>query len=119
MVDAEVDAAEHGPAALEMLARLAVAILRAGRKRRLPSSRYSVPVGDSGTWDRPWQGPFSAHPRIDPDNGDFYNLSMDSTGAIIAGHIARGTLRRQASVHQQGADTGRYCAPTFRHSQRE
>jgi hypothetical protein len=44
---------------------------------------------------------------------------LDSTGAIIAGHIARVTLRRQDSVHQQVADTGRYCAPTFRHSQRE
>jgi len=63
--------------------------------------------GQLETWDGQWQGPFSAHPRIDPDTGDFYNLSIDPAGAIIAGHVARGALRRQASVHQQDADTGR------------
>jgi carotenoid cleavage dioxygenase len=59
--------------------------------------------GELETWNGQWHGPFSAHPRIDPDNGDLYNLSIDAAGAIIAGHVASGLVRRQTSVHQQDA----------------
>jgi len=58
-------------------------------------------------WGGRWQGPFSAHPRVDPSTGDFYNLSADSTGRILAGHITQGALHRQAAVHEQTAETGR------------
>jgi len=50
MVDADVDAAEHGPAALEMLARLAVAILRGGKEA--PAAVISVLRSRRRFWDR-------------------------------------------------------------------
>ncbi|RYY95671.1 MAG: carotenoid oxygenase family protein, partial [Comamonadaceae bacterium] len=34
-------------------------------------------------WGGRLRVPFSAHPRIDPDNGDFYNVSMDNKGRSI------------------------------------
>jgi carotenoid cleavage dioxygenase-like enzyme len=58
------------------------------------------------TWDGEWEGPFSAHPRVSPGNGDVYNLSVSPDGRIIAGLISQGELQSQATVHLQSADTG-------------
>jgi carotenoid cleavage dioxygenase-like enzyme len=63
-------------------------------------------TGTLQTWDGEWEGPFSAHPRVNPDNGDVYNLSVDRSGRIIAGHIHDGGLLTQATVHEQTSDTG-------------
>ncbi len=63
--------------------------------------------GSLENWNGRWQGPFSAHPKQDPDSGDLYNLSIDSAGRILAGHIARGAFDSQACVHEQNAATGR------------
>lgn len=36
--------------------------------------------GELQDWGGGLRVPFSAHPRIDPDNGDFYNVSVDNKG---------------------------------------
>ena len=59
-------------------------------------------AGHIETWDDEWEGPFSAHPRIEPNTGDVYNLSVTPDGQIIAGLISEGQLVRQAAVHHQG-----------------
>lgn len=59
-------------------------------------------TGRLETWDNEWEGPFSAHPRIEPGTGDVYNLSIAPSGQIIAGLISKGDLVRQAPVHEQG-----------------
>ena len=62
--------------------------------------------GHLETWDGEWEGPFSAHPRIEPGNGDVYNLSVMPDGRVVAGQISEGRLVRQASVHAQGTAPG-------------
>jgi carotenoid cleavage dioxygenase len=51
------------------------------------------------TWEGEWEGPFSAHPRFDPDTGDMYNISLDQHGAIRAGLITNGLRNAQAAIH--------------------
>jgi len=63
-------------------------------------------TGGLETWDGEWEGPFSAHPRINPENGDVYNISVERSGRIIAGQIHEGELVAQAAVYRQTADTG-------------
>lgn len=63
-------------------------------------------TGRLETWDGEWEGPFSAHPRIDPDNGDVYNISVEGSGRIIAGQLHQGKLIAQAAVHRQTQQTG-------------
>ncbi|MBF4160603.1 carotenoid oxygenase family protein [Nocardioides acrostichi] len=60
-------------------------------------------TGRLETWDGEWEGPFSAHPRIEPGSGDVYNLSVTPEGRIVAGQLSEGELVRQAPVHQQGS----------------
>ncbi|MEW2397237.1 carotenoid oxygenase family protein [Streptomyces sp. NPDC046862] len=62
--------------------------------------------GNHETWSGEWEGPFSAHPRVNPDNGDVYNISVEPSGQIIAGLISKGELAAQAAVHQQTEETG-------------
>ncbi len=63
-------------------------------------------TGTLETWDGEWEGPFSAHPRIDPDSHDVYNISVERSGRIIAGQIHDGELLAQAEVHRQTSETG-------------
>jgi carotenoid cleavage dioxygenase-like enzyme len=58
------------------------------------------------TWAGEWEGPFSAHPRINPDNGDVYNLSVEPSGQIIAGLLHKGEVAAQQVVHRQTPPTG-------------
>jgi carotenoid cleavage dioxygenase len=51
------------------------------------------------TWEGEWEGPFSAHPRFDPDTGDMYNISLDQHGTIRAGLITNGLRNAQAAIH--------------------
>lgn len=52
------------------------------------------------TWQGEWEGPFSAHPRFDPVTNDMFNLSLDRSGTILAGHITEGLRHSQAAVHR-------------------
>ncbi len=57
-----------------------------------------------------WEGrlpvPFSAHPRIDPDNGDFHGVSLDSSGrALWQMQVSGGELVHCTRVHQFAPDT--------------
>ena len=57
--------------------------------------------GHLETWDGEWEGPFSAHPRIDPVTGDMYNLSIDDDeNLILAGRISKGLRHSQAAFGQ-------------------
>jgi carotenoid cleavage dioxygenase len=50
-------------------------------------------TGHLQDWDGALRVPFSAHPRIDPDNGDFYNVSVDNRGrGIWMAHVHQGGL---------------------------
>jgi carotenoid cleavage dioxygenase len=40
-------------------------------------------TGELQDWGGQLRVPFSAHPRVDPDNGDFYNVSVDNRGRAI------------------------------------
>ena len=62
--------------------------------------------GHLETWAGEWEGPFSAHPRIDPDNDDVYNLSIEPSGDIVAGLISKGELVAQSVVYQQDQQSG-------------
>lgn len=57
-------------------------------------------TGKLEDWSGEWDGPFSAHPRFDPDNGDMYNLSVDANGRILAGRITQGLRHSQSALHQ-------------------
>ena len=61
-------------------------------------------TGRIETWQGEWEGPFSAHPRVQPITGDVYNLSIQPSGAIIAGLIRRGQLVRQSTVNDASTD---------------
>lgn len=63
-------------------------------------------TGKLETWDGEWEGPFSAHPRINPDNGDVYNISVERSGRIIAGQIHEGKMVAQSGIYQQTPETG-------------
>ena len=56
--------------------------------------------GKVETWSGEWQGPFSAHPRLDPDTGDMYNLSIDRDDRVLAGRITRDRGHSQAELHR-------------------
>jgi carotenoid cleavage dioxygenase len=56
-------------------------------------------TGRLETWDGEWEGPFSAHPRIDPVTGDMYNLIVDGSDRVLAGRITADLRHSQASVH--------------------
>jgi len=58
--------------------------------------------GNLETWDNEWEGPFSAHPRFDPDTGDMYNLSV-SDGKIFAGCISKGLRHSQVAIQDPAA----------------
>lgn len=58
-------------------------------------------TGEFETWGGGWKGPFSAHARLDPDNGDFYNVSIEPGGGIYVGHVRDGVAQRQTLAHQQ------------------
>ena len=63
--------------------------------------------GHLETFDGAWDGPFSAHPRIDPDNGDFYSISNDrSTDRVILGHLSDGKVQSCKAVYHQDGETG-------------
>lgn len=53
------------------------------------------------TWGGRLAVPFSAHPRIDPESGDFHGVSLDSSGrALWHMRIADGELAHCVKVHQ-------------------
>jgi carotenoid cleavage dioxygenase len=50
-------------------------------------------------WDGVLRVPFSAHPRIDPDNGDLYNVALDNRGrAIWLAQVHEGRLVQCAQI---------------------
>lgn len=58
-------------------------------------------TGHLEDWDGELRVPFSAHPRIDPDTGDFYNISIDNRGrAIWLAHLHEGRLANSVQVDQ-------------------
>jgi carotenoid cleavage dioxygenase len=59
------------------------------------------------TWEGEWEGPFSAHPRVAPDTGDVYNLSLEQSGTVIAGLLRGGELTAQTTVHHPTEAEGR------------
>ena len=59
------------------------------------------------TWEGEWEGPFSAHPRIDTETADVYNLSLQQSGTVVAGLLRGGELAAQSTVHQPTSDEGR------------
>ncbi len=63
--------------------------------------------GEFETWGGGWEGPFSAHARLDPDNGDFYNVSIEPGGGIYVGHVSDGIAQRQTLAHQQDPENGK------------
>jgi carotenoid cleavage dioxygenase-like enzyme len=55
-------------------------------------------------WNGKLASPFSAHPRIDPETGDMYNIAKDaSNGGISLAHIHDGELESFATIVQQDA----------------
>ena len=62
--------------------------------------------GHLETWDGEWEGPFSAHPRFDPNTGDMYNLSLDDQSLIMAGRISKGLRHSQAAFGQTQGSMG-------------
>ncbi|MBD5605692.1 MAG: carotenoid oxygenase family protein [Candidatus Eremiobacteraeota bacterium] len=60
------------------------------------------------SWNGELRSAFSAHPRIDPVTGDFYNVGLDRVGGgIFLSQVSDGALRAQRLVHQQTEATGR------------
>lgn len=63
--------------------------------------------GHLETWDGKWNGPFSAHPRIDPETGDFYSVCSDrATNCIVLGRVSDGRVEFCRDIHQQTDETG-------------
>lgn len=65
-------------------------------------------VLDGGGRLEDWGGalrvPFSAHPRIDPENGDFYNVAIDNRGrAIWMAHVHEGRLVNCLKIDEIGS----------------
>lgn len=59
-------------------------------------------TGRLETWDGKLQSPFSAHPRIDPENGTFYNVSIHrQNGGIFYSRLEDGDLKDHQLIHQQ------------------
>jgi carotenoid cleavage dioxygenase-like enzyme len=58
------------------------------------------------TWDGRLQHPFTAHPRIDPQTGTFYNLSVDRSGAIHYSRLENGDLVNSRPIYQQDSNSG-------------
>lgn len=52
------------------------------------------------TWDGTWQAPFSAHPRIDPVNGDFYSLTTNRSGHLYLGRVSKGALHSFSCIYE-------------------
>jgi carotenoid cleavage dioxygenase len=60
--------------------------------------------GELRDWDGELRVPFSAHPRVDPDNGDFWNVSVDSRGrAIWMAQVHAGELAQCVKVDEVAA----------------
>lgn len=63
--------------------------------------------GHLETWDGRLQSPFSAHPRIDPNTGTFYNVSIDRLkGGVHYSRLERGRLVDHRLIHQQDLAKG-------------
>lgn len=61
-------------------------------------------TGHLETWGGKLQSPFSAHPRIDPKTGAFYNVSMHRfNGGIFYSRLEDGDLKDHQLIHQQEA----------------
>lgn len=74
---------------------------------RVESGRLMLDgTGEFETWGGGWEGPFSAHARLDPDTGDFYNVSIEPGGGIYVGHVSNGIAQRQTLAHQQDGEKG-------------
>ncbi|MDB5603596.1 MAG: carotenoid cleavage dioxygenase [Bradyrhizobium sp.] len=59
--------------------------------------------GHLETWDGRWQAPFSAHPRIDPANGDFYSVTTDRVGHLYCGRVSNDTLLHFDRIYEHSA----------------
>jgi carotenoid cleavage dioxygenase len=60
------------------------------------------------SWNGALKSAFAAHPRIDPENGDFFNLGIDRLGGgIFFSHVSEGKLGGHRNVSQQTDATGR------------
>lgn len=59
-------------------------------------------TGHLETWSGKLQSPFSAHPRIDPSNGTFYNVSIHrQNGGVFYSRLEDGELKGHQLIHQQ------------------
>jgi len=64
-------------------------------------------TGHLETWGGALQSPFSAHPRIDPESGTFYNLSIDRIGGgVYCSRLKDGQLANHRRIHQQDMEAG-------------
>ncbi|MBR1301127.1 carotenoid oxygenase family protein [Bradyrhizobium sp. AUGA SZCCT0042] len=61
-------------------------------------------TGHLETWDGAWQAAFSAHPRVDPESGDFYSLTTDMGGHLYYGRVSNDSVSHFAKIydHPQG-----------------
>jgi carotenoid cleavage dioxygenase len=60
--------------------------------------------GTFETWDGRLLGAFSAHPRIDPDTGDFYSVTTAPGNKLTITHLQKGKLRECIQIDQECPD---------------
>jgi carotenoid cleavage dioxygenase len=56
------------------------------------------------TWGGRLAGAFSAHPRVAPENGDFYSVNTVQGGGMIVAHVHDGELRDCLTFDQEAVD---------------
>jgi carotenoid cleavage dioxygenase-like enzyme len=56
------------------------------------------------SWDDRLKGPFSAHPRIAPQNGDLYSIGSSVGSTITAAHVHEGRLHECITFDQEAND---------------
>ena len=62
-------------------------------------------TGRLQSWDGRLTSPFSAHPRVDPVNGDFYNIAVDGgSRSLWMSKLANGELAAHVKIDTVAAD---------------